>query len=130
MGAQQIKLNINELMEDIDDEASLKACYEAVEGIAKAYRRISGKRDGFEKAQAQQMPEAVLSPALETKPESLSETTQSVMEKPVLSHDLSLVMLSNELFKGSEPLSEEGEMAFEMAFKKSLKTKPTLSNRL
>ena len=130
MEAQQIKLNINELMEGIHDEAFLKACYEAVEGIAKAYRRISGKRNGIPRPQTEQTHEVVPLSVFEIKTESLSTDTQSVMGEQILPHDLSLVLLANELFKGSEPLSEEGEMAFEMAFKKSLKTQPTLSNRL
>jgi hypothetical protein len=57
--------------------------------------------------------------------------------KPVLKkkkktqiHDMSLVSLANDVFKGTEPLSEVGEIAFDRAFSKSLKTQPTLPNRL
>ena len=46
MEAQQIRLHINELVKGIEDEAFLKACHEAVEGIAKAYRRVAGKSNG------------------------------------------------------------------------------------
>ena len=56
--------------------------------------------------------------------------TQSAEGERSLSHDLSLVLLANELFKGTEPLPEKGEIAYEIAFKKSLKTQPTLLNRL
>jgi hypothetical protein len=50
--------------------------------------------------------------------------------KKTQTHDLSLVVMANQILKGSEPLSEIGEIAFERAFSKSLKTVPTLPNRL
>ena len=127
MEAQQIKLNINELMEGIHDEAFLKACYEAVEGIAKAYRRISGKRNGIHiKPQTEQMDEVLASPILEIKTESLSATTQSVVGEQMLPHDLSLVLLSNQLFKGSEPIAPEASIAFRRALLKTSSSEPIL----
>ncbi|TAK47731.1 MAG: hypothetical protein EPO28_01785 [Saprospiraceae bacterium] len=125
MEAQQIRLHINELVNGIEDEAFLKACHEAVEGIAKAYRRVAGKSNGAKSpAKTTRKTDA---PAVPASGESGMEANAEA-EKP-LPHDLSLVFLANEVFKGSEPLPEEGEIAFEWAFKKSLKTQPALPNR-
>ena len=128
MEAQQIKFNINQLVEGIHDETFLTACYEAVQGIAKAYRRVSVK--GINKQQKEQI-DVFVPPILEkmTAPSFVTDT-QSAEGERSLSHDLSLVLWANELFKGSEPLPEKGEIAYEIAFKKSLKTQPTLLNRL
>jgi len=122
MEAQQIRLNINELVNGIQDEALLNACYEAVEGIAKAYWRIAEQSNGT-------APEKKAPP--KTAPRKNASTVAAVgQEETPFPHDLSLVILANEIFKGSEPLPEAGEVAFERAFKKSLKTHPTLPNRL
>ena len=126
MEAQQIKLNINELMEDIHDEVFLKACYEAVEGIAKAYRRISGKRNGIRIPQTEETDKVLASPVLEIKTESLSADTESVVGEQMLPHDLSLVLLSNELFKGSEPIAPEASIAFRRALLKTSSAEPIL----
>ena len=130
MEVQQIKLNINKLVEGIQDETFLKACYDAVEGIAKAYRRVSGKQSSHNSRKKKQTNGLVQPPVIEITTEQLHGDTQSAVEEQILPHDLSLVLLANELFKGSEPLSEKGEIAFEIAFKKSLKTQSTLPNRL
>ena len=127
MEAQQIKFNIHQLVEGIHDETFLTACYEAVEGIAKAYRRISIK--GVNKHQTAQTNGFAPSP-LEKTAETLATDTPSAEGEQSLPHDLSLVLLANELFKGSESLPEKGEIAYDIAFKKSLKTQSTLPNRL
>ena len=123
----KIKSNINQLVEGIHDETFLTACYEAVEGIAKAYRRISVK--DINKHQTAQT-NGFATTALEKTTETRATDTPSAEGEQSLPHDLSLVLLANELFKGSESLPEKGEIAYEIAFKKSLKTQPTLPNRL
>ncbi len=126
MEAQQIRLNINELVNGIQDEAVLKAIYEAMEGIANAYRRVAEKSNGA-KTPTKVAPKKGTS-TVPADGQAAFETGAGA-EKP-LPHDLSLVILANEIFKGSEPLPEAGEIAFERAFKKSLKTQPSLPNRL
>jgi hypothetical protein len=64
----------------------------------------------------------------EIKP-SLPNKVQGKLKK-TQTQDLSLVVIANQVLKGSEPMSEIGEIAFEKAFSKSLKIVPTLSNRL
>ena len=130
MEAQQIKLNINQLVEGIHDETFLTACYEAVEGIAKAYRRVSGKQSSHNRRKTEQPNGLIQPPVKEKTMEQVPVDTQTTVGEQVLPHDLSLVLLANEMFKGSESLSEKGEIAFELAFKKSLKTQSTLPNRL
>ncbi|HFA50794.1 MAG TPA: hypothetical protein ENJ95_17440 [Bacteroidetes bacterium] len=122
MEAQQIKLDINKVVEGIHDEAFLKACFEAVQGIAKAYRRVVG---------TPQKPVVENKKGQETaSPKTPAEGTENPEGEKAMPHDLSLVLLANEMFKGCGPLPEEGEIAFERAFKKSLKKQPTLPNRL
>ena len=48
----------------------------------------------------------------------------------MLPHDLSLVFLANEIFKGSLTLPEEAILAFDDALMESALKKPTLPNRL
>ena len=127
MEAQQIKFNIHQLVEGIHDETFLTACYEAVEGIAKAYHRISV--NGINKHQTAQT-NGFAPPTLEKTAETLASDTPSAEGEQLLPHDLSLVLLANGLFKGSEPLPPEASIAFRRAFEKSLKTQPTLPNRL
>jgi hypothetical protein len=123
MSAQQIKLNINDLVNRIEDEDKLQACYIVIATIAKDYKK-------------QPKPKAAKPPVRKKKKATLSdingiEPISTIVEgkENVLTHDLSLVFLANEIFKGSESLSEVGEIAFEKAFKKSLKKIPSLPNR-
>ena len=126
MEAQQIRLHINELVNGIEDEAFLKACHEAVEGIAKAYRRVAGKSNGAKPpAKTARKTDA---PAVPSGGEPGMEANAEA-EKP-LPHDLSLVFLANEVFKGSEPAPPEASVAFRRALLKSASKLPTLQNPL
>lgn len=119
MSTQQIRLNINELVNSIKDEDKLKACYILIATIA--------KEDTKQLKQAKN--KAVKPKVTPINGKSQANETDERNEKD-MPHDLSLVFLANEVFKGSEPLTEAGEIAFEKAFKKSLKKQPTLPNRL
>ncbi len=130
MEAQQIRLNINELVNGIHDEAFLSACFQAVEGIAKAYQRVAGSTNGIAPAKKAK-PKAA--PTKETPVAPLIEKTaeQPSLEanEKSLPHDLSLVFLANEIFKGSEPAPPEASLAFRRALLKSATYEPTLPNR-
>ena len=122
MSAQQIKLNINDLVSRMEDEDKLQACFVVLATIAKNDKK-------------QHKPKAA-KPRISKKNKAIQSLTKRI-EQPtvahqenVVPHDLSLVLLANELFKGNESLSEAGEIAFEKAFKKSLKKEPSLPNRL
>jgi hypothetical protein len=131
MSAQQIKLNINTLVNSIEDESILDACYEVLDRIVKIAKKSRNTIVLKEETGGQSMPfiqdNNKVSETLNGKNEA-EKALDEVVEK-VIPHDLSLVFLANEIFKGSEPLLEVGEIAFEKAFKKSLKTTPTLPNR-
>lgn len=118
MSAQQIKLNINDLVNRIEDEDKLQAFYDALAKIAKDY--IKQPKNKAAKLTAEKENKAASNPLMDI--EENKETG--------LQHDLSLVFLANDIFKGTETLSEAGEIAFEKAFKKSLKKEPSLPNRL
>ena len=132
MSAQQIKLNIHTLVNSIEDESILDACYEVLASVVK----IATKQGHSNGLKEETIPQST--PFSEEK----SEVSTVVLPKngqedafdedieKVIPHDLSLVFLANELFKGSEPLPEVGEIAFEKAFRKSLKKEPSLPNRL
>lgn len=119
MSTQQIRLNINELVNSIKDEDKLKACYKFIVTIVK---------DDTKQTKPAKT-KAVKPQSTSTNGIAKSNETEASKEKD-MPHDLSLVFLANEIFKGSEPLPEAGEIAFEKAFKKSLKKEPTLPNRL
>jgi hypothetical protein len=116
MSAHQIKSEITEIVSHIEDENELKACLTFVKG----YRRQSMPVTKVIKTSTNK--------GKTTTPKSVRFTVK--LKKNVVPHDLSLVLLANDLFKGSESLSETGEIAFEKAFKKSLKKEPSLPNRL
>ena len=132
MSAQQIKLNIHTLVNSIEDESILDACYDVLSSFVK----IATKQKNSNGLKQEITPQST--PFVEEK----SEISEVVISKngqedafdedieKVIPHDLSLVFLANELFKGSEPLPEVGEIAFEKAFKKSLKKESSLPNRL
>jgi hypothetical protein len=132
MSAQQIKLNINTLVNSIEDESILDACYEALASLVKIARKSRNPIVLKEETRTQSMhfveENNKVSETLIRKKEE-KEALDEVVEK-VIPHDLSLVFLANALFKGTEPLPEVGEIAFEKAFKKSLKKVSSLPNRL
>ena len=122
MSAQQIKLNINDLVNRIEDEDKLQACYIVLATIAN-----DNKKQPKPKAAQSPIPkQKKTAPSRIKNIEPIAESSQN----NVVSHDLSLVFLANDIFKGAEPLSEVGEIAFEKAFKKSLKKESSLPNRL
>jgi hypothetical protein len=132
MSAQQIKLNIHTLVNSIEDESILDACYEVLASVVKIATKQRNSRVSKEEVMPQSMPfieeNNKISASVIAKngqEEALDEDAEKVIP-----HDLSLVFLANALFKGSEPLPEVGEIAFDKAFKKSLKKEPSLPNRL
>lgn len=132
MSAQQIKLNINTLVNSIEDESVLDACYEVLARLVKLAKKPKNSTVLKEETKMLSMPfveeNNKVSETLIDKKEQ-AEILDDISEKAI-PHDLSIVFLANEIFKGSEPLIEIGEIAFEKAFRKSLKTTPTLPNRL
>ena len=132
MSAQQIKLNIHTLVNSIEDESILDACYDVLSSFVK----IATKQKNSNGLKQEITPQST--PFVEEKSE-ISEVviskngTKKIVDEDVekvIPYDLSLVFLANQIFKGSESLSEVGEIAFDRAFKKSLKREPSLPNRL
>ena len=120
MSAHQIKSNITNIVNHIEDENELKACFDALRIIVKGNKRQPTTVIKANKPQIEKKNTATPS----------SIRVKIKLKKSIESHDLSLAFLANELFKGNESLSEAGEIAFEKAFKKSLKKEPSLPNRL
>lgn len=131
MSVQEIKSNIHELVNDIDDEDKLQAFYIIITAMTKEVKQppkqLKKKDLKAEVGQNRSKKSNDLGVPLVNKEQK--EDTHKWEEKAIL-HDLSLIFLANEIFKGSQPLPEEGEIAFDRAFKKSLKKEPTLPNRL
>jgi hypothetical protein len=125
MSAQQIKLNINDLVNRIEDEDRLQACYIVIATIAKDYEKQPKPKAA--KPRTVKKTKATLSP-INDGVEPFAETGGRV--EKVLPHDLSLVFLANELFKNSQPLPEEAILAFDDALSASALKIPTLPNRL
>jgi hypothetical protein len=142
MSVQEIKLNINDLVNRIEDEDKLQACYNAIATIAKdnktnvrelrTPKKINLQSSRFnttQKVKQLRSPKKInTTPSRINDIEPIAETVKS--QENVQPHDLSLAFLANDMFKDSETLSEIGEIAFEKAFKKSLKKEPSLPNRL
>ena len=124
MSVQQIRLNINEFLNNIENEDELQACYVK---IVTFVEKIKKKR----KKTKTEIP-------TDDKPDVLSATKNGITQtngvedskEKFLSHDLSFVLLANEIFKHSEPLPEEAILAFDDALMESALKKPTLPNRL
>lgn len=130
MSAQQIKLNINTLVDNIDDESVLDACYEVLSNIVKIAKNSRNS--------------LVLKEETKTQPVSFVEENNKVSEplivkneaenalddvvEKVMPHDLSLVFLANDIFKGTGPIPAEGAIAFKKALLKSATTKPVFTN--
>jgi hypothetical protein len=108
MEAQQIRTNINELVNGIQDEAFLSACFEAVQGISNAYIRVNENTNGKDTL--------VKSATKKTK-----NTKKSLDLDKSQPHDLSLVLLANEIFKGSETAPQEVSIAFRRALMRTAK---------
>lgn len=134
MSAQQIKYNITELVNGIEDEFLLDMFYRALDGMSKAYQQgisISNSKSRISKrsktVQKADLRETVVTTVFEQK--TTAEEAEYIPEK-VIPHDLSLVFLANELFKDSKPLPEEAILAFNDALMASALKTPTLPNRL
>jgi hypothetical protein len=124
MSVQQIKMNINDLVNRIEDEDKLQACYLVIATIAQDDKEQPKPKT----AKPRTSKKNKTLPSHINGVDSIAETAKS--QEPVVPHDLSLVFLANDVFKGAEPLSEAGEIAFDKAFKKSLKKESSLPNRL
>jgi hypothetical protein len=129
MSAQQIKLNINTLVNSIEDESILDACYEVLASFVKIAKKSRNSIVIKEETMVQTMPfveeNNKVSETLISKNDD--EALHEVVEK-IIPHDLSLVFLANEMFKGSGPIPEEGAIAFKKALLKSATTKPVFIN--
>jgi hypothetical protein len=130
MSAQQIKLNINTLVNSIEDESILDACYEVLASLVKIARKSRNPIVLKEEARVQSMPfveeNNKVSETLIRKKEE-EKALDEVVEK-VIPHDLSLVFLANEIFKGTGPIPVEGAIAFKKALLKSATTKPVFTH--
>ncbi len=131
MSVQEIKSNIHELVNDINDEDKLQAFYIIITSMTKEVKQPpkQSKKKALKAKEGQNSSKKSNDLAKPLVNKEQKEDTHK-WEERAIPHDLSLVFLANEIFKGSQPLPEEGEIAFERAFKKSLKKEPTLPNRL
>ena len=121
MSTQQIRLNINELVNSIKDEDKLKACYILIATIAK---------EDIKHVKTKAVKPKVTPINGKTQANETDESTKDESKEKDMPHDLSLVFLANEIFKGSLALPEEAILAFDDALMESALTKPTLPNRL
>jgi hypothetical protein len=120
MSAQQIKLNINDLVNGIDDEDKLQACYIVIATIANNDKKQPKPKAVKPRASKKDKP-----------PPSLINSVETVVsQENVVSHDLSFVFLANDIFKNSQSLPEEAILAFDDALMASALKIPTLPNRL
>ena len=137
MEAKQIKQEITRLVEDIDNEDFLQACFDAVEGIAKAYHRMA---DAVPTGASE--PEMAGIRRWRSKTASVEFTEddarhfrldevqlEEIGEEQIKPYDLSFVLMANEVMKGSEPLPGEAAQAFGDALLASALKEPTLPNR-
>ena len=124
MSAQQIKLNINDLVNRIEDEDKLQACYIVIATIAKEYKKQPKPKAA--KPQTRKKNKAVANHINGVEP----VTKTAMSQETVLPHDLSLVFLANGIFKDSKSLPEEAILAFDDALLASALKTPTLPNRL
>lgn len=124
MSAQQIKLNINELVNRIEDEEKLQACYFVIATIAKEYKKQP-------KPKAAKPRISKKDKAAPSRVDGMNSPTETISSQETdLPHDLSLVFLANDIFKNSQTLPEEAILAFDDALMASALTIPTLPNRL
>lgn len=118
MSAQQIKLNINDLVNRMEDEDKLQACYVVIATISeddKKQPKTKAEKPSIEKKNKKKASlEKVIEPSYEA----------------ATPHDLSFVFLANEFLKDSESLPEEAILAFDDALMASALKTPTLPNRL
>jgi hypothetical protein len=113
------------LVNRIEDEDRLQACYIVIATIAKDYEKQPKPKAA--KPRTAKKTKATLS-LINDGVEPVAETGGRV--EKVLPHDLNLVFLANELFKNSQPLPEEAILAFDDALRASALKIPTLPNRL
>ena len=132
MSAQQIKLNIHTLVNSIEDESILDACYDVLSSVVKIATKQTNSNGLKQEIIPQSMPfvegKSEISEAVVSE-NGTEEITDEYVEK-VIPHDLSLVFLANELFKGSKPIPIEGAIAFKRALLKSATTKPVFTNQI
>ena len=130
MSAQQIKLNINTLVNSIEDESILDACYEVLSSLVKIARKSKNSIVLKEETRTEAMPfleeTNKVSETLIRKNEQDKAFDEGV--EKVIPHDLSLVFLANDIFKGAGPIPVEGAIAFKKALLKSATTKPIFTN--
>jgi hypothetical protein len=117
MSAQQIRFNINSLVNNIEDEKLLDVYYEMLVSLAKIAKRQTGTIAIAEEPSVQ----AISFNEARSEPIKEEDT-----EEKVIPHDLSLIFLANQIFKGSSPIPEEGAIAFKRALLKSSTTEPIL----
>jgi hypothetical protein len=128
MSAQQIKLNINTLVNSIEDESILDACYEVLASLVKIAKKSRNTSVLKEETMVESKPFVENNKLVDTlilKNEE-GKALDEVVEK-VIPHDLSLVFLANEIFKGTGPIPMEGAIAFKKALLKSATTKPVFT---
>jgi hypothetical protein len=124
MSAQQIKLTINDLVNHIEDEDKLRACFIVLATIAKGDKKQSDAR--AIKPRVSKKDKAA--PSRTNGVEAVVEMVKS--QESTVPHDLSLVFLANEMFKNSQSLPEAAILAFDDALMASALKIPTLPNRL
>lgn len=122
MSAQQIKSNINDLVNRIEDEDKLQAYYTILVTIAN-----NDEKQPKPKADNGDTPEKSKVVSNQSV-EPIAETTKH--QENTQPHDLSLVLLANHLFKNSQPLPEAAILAFDDVLSASALKIPTLPNRL
>jgi hypothetical protein len=121
MSAHQIKSKINDIVSHIEDENELKACFTALTTIVKGNKRQTTTIIKTNKSPTNK--KNITTP-------SNTRVVTYKLKKNVESHDLSLALLANDLFKNSKPLPEAAILAFDDVLKASALKIPTLPNRL
>jgi hypothetical protein len=102
LSAQQIKLNIHTLVNGIEDESVLDACYEVLARLVKIAKKPQNGTSPKEETLS-----FVTENGKESTTPILAEIKDNILDdgiEKVIPHDLSLVLLANEMFKGSGPI--------------------------
>jgi hypothetical protein len=118
MPRHQVKSNITNVVNHIEAQNEIKTCFDAPIPIVKSNKRQSTTIIRNK-------------PHIDKKNITTPSNTRVVTYKPkenVDSHDLSLVFLANDMFKGTSPIPIEGAIAFKKALLKSATTKPVFTN--
>jgi hypothetical protein len=118
MSRHQVKSNITNVVNHIEVQNEVKTCFDAPIPIVKVNKRqsttIIRNKSHIDKKNI-------------TTPSNTRVLTHK-LKKNVESHDLSLVFLANDMFKGTGPIPIEGAIAFKKALLKSATTKPVFTN--